>query len=275
MNPFTFSHTSMGTGIAPELDAPGFRPQRGPVTVEEFEKYLPRALAEKPRVESGENKKSKKISNKIYKITDNDVIYTLVTASRGKFKSFYSNKKTANAVTDPNRSSATGMLSKHDIPQNPENASGDLSENPDIRFSLADYSEEEQPDSIDILRPFVGTDINRKEELYRNYLKGKAIHIPDEDADAFFRMAVRENKNEALRSSGMKRRKLSEPDKRSITKPIAKISRTMTLLPYRNKTAETPVNPEFPPSAGVGFYMKITLQLWAFPQAKQVFLHSR
>ena len=130
------------------------------------------------------------------------------------------------------------MLPKHNIPQNPENASGDLLENPDIRFSIADYSEEEQQDYIDILRPFVGTDINMRENLYRNYLKEKGVHIPDEDADAFFRMAVRENKNEALRSSGMKRRKLSEPDKRSITKTIAKISRTMTLFPYRNKTAE-------------------------------------
>ena len=76
----------------------------------------------------------------------------------------------------------------------------------EVRFSIVDYSEEEQQDYIDILRPFVGTDINRKEELYRNYLKEKGVHIPDEDADAFFRMAVRENKNEALRN-GMKRRR--------------------------------------------------------------------
>ena len=182
------------------LDAPGFTPRRGPVTLEEFEKYLPRALAEKPRVESGKNKKNKKISNKIYKITDNDVIYTLVTASRGEFKSFYSNKKTANAVTDPNRSSATGMLPKHNISQNPENASGDLSDGSDIsdvsdelRFSLEEYSESEQDDIVAVLQPFVGRNIDMEPEKYREYLRSKGIQIPDQDADIFFRMAVMAN----------------------------------------------------------------------------------
>ena len=182
------------------LDAPGFTPRRGPVTLEEFEKYLPRALAEKPRVESGKNKKNKKISNKIYKITDNDVIYTLVTASRGEFKSFYSNKKTANAVTDPNRSSATGMLPKHNISQNPENASGNLSDESDmpdvsdkLRFSLEEYSESEQEDIVAVLQPFVGRNIDMEPEKYREYLISKGIQIPDEDADVFFRMAVLAN----------------------------------------------------------------------------------
>ena len=36
---------------------------------------------------------SRKSSNKIYKITDNDVTYTLITASRDELRSFYSNKK--------------------------------------------------------------------------------------------------------------------------------------------------------------------------------------
>ena len=81
--------------------------------------------------------KSRKSSNKIYKITDNDVTYTLITASRGELRSFYSNKKTANAVTDPNRSSATGMLSKNNI----ENASqtdgnGQKRTETDGRFAL-------------------------------------------------------------------------------------------------------------------------------------------
>ena len=85
--------------------------------------------------------KSRKSSNKIYEITDNDVTYTLITASRGGLRSLYSNKKTANAVTDPNRSSATGMLSKNNIPQLSENASqtdgnGQKRTETDGRFAL-------------------------------------------------------------------------------------------------------------------------------------------
>ena len=87
--------------------------------IEDIEKFLPLALAQEAKIEKRKNKKGKITSNKIYKIAKNGVVYTLVTASRGEFRSFYSNKKAANAVTDPNRSSATGMLSKNNI----ENAS--------------------------------------------------------------------------------------------------------------------------------------------------------
>ena len=106
------------------LEAPGFNPQRGVVTIEEIEKFLPLALAQEAKIEKRKNKKGKITSNKIYKIAENGVTYTLVTASRGEFRSFYSNKKAANAVTDPNRSSATGMLHNDNIPQLSENANG-------------------------------------------------------------------------------------------------------------------------------------------------------
>ena len=105
------------------LEAPGFNPQRGGVTIEDIEKFLPLALAQEAKIEKRKNKKGKITSNKIYKIAENGVIYTLVTASRGEFRSFYSNKKAANAVTDPNRSSATGMLHNDNIPQISENTS--------------------------------------------------------------------------------------------------------------------------------------------------------
>ena len=116
------------------LNAPGFHPRRGPVTLEEIEKYLPLALAQEPKIETKKNKKGKRSSNKIYKFTDGKITYTLVTASRGGVRSFYSNKKAANAVTDLDRSSATGMLHDNNIPQNPENAS-DTDNN--LRFFVA------------------------------------------------------------------------------------------------------------------------------------------
>lgn len=65
------------------LNAPGFHPRRGPVTLEEIEKYLPLALAQEPKIETKKNKKGKRSSNKIYKFTDGKITYTLVTASRG------------------------------------------------------------------------------------------------------------------------------------------------------------------------------------------------
>ena len=74
-------------------------------------------------------------------------------------------------------------------------------ENPDIRFALMDYSEEQIQDHVNILKPFVGVNIDMKEEKYRNYLKEKGVDIPDEDADLFFRMAVKENRAEILKAS--------------------------------------------------------------------------
>ncbi len=74
-------------------------------------------------------------------------------------------------------------------------------ENPDIRFALMDYSEEQIQDHVNILKPFVGVNIDMKEELYREYLKEKGVDIPDEDADLFFRMAVKENRAEILKAS--------------------------------------------------------------------------
>ena len=83
------------------------------------------------------------------------------------------------------------------IPQNPENASGDLPDKSDVsdelRFSLADYDEQTQDDIIAILRPFVRQNIDMEPERYIAYLKEKNVNIPDEDAAVFFRIAVIEN----------------------------------------------------------------------------------
>jgi len=106
------------------LDAEGFKPSKGPVTPEEVERFLPLALAQIPVVETKNNRRGKKQRNKIYKITENGITYTLVTASRGEFRSFYSNKKVnkRRKFAQPG-ASATGMLTSDNISQNPENAS--------------------------------------------------------------------------------------------------------------------------------------------------------
>ena len=105
------------------LDAEGFKPSKGPVTPEEVEEYLPLALAQTPYVETKNNRRGKKQRNKIYKITENGIRYTLVTASRGEFRSFYSNKKVNKRRKFAQQgASATGMLTNDNISQNPENA---------------------------------------------------------------------------------------------------------------------------------------------------------
>ena len=66
-------------------------------------------------------------------------------------------------------------------------------ENPDIRFSLEEYSESEQDDIVAVLQVFVGRNMDMEPEKYREYLRSKGIQIPDQDADIFFRMAVMAN----------------------------------------------------------------------------------
>lgn len=79
-------------------------------------------------------------------------------------------------------------------------------ENPDIRFSLEEYSESDQNDIVAVLRPFVGKNIDMDPEKYRNYLKQNGIILPDQDADLFFRLAVMEN-SKAARERGIRARK--------------------------------------------------------------------
>ena len=199
------------------LEAPGFNPQRGGVTIEDIEKFLPLALAQEAKIEKRKNKKGKITSNKIYKIAENGVIYTLVTASRGEFRSFYSNKKAANAVTDPNRSSATGMLHNDNIPQLSENANGteengrerigtDGADGADgLRFSIAEYSEDEQRDIVDILKPFTGSILDKNPEDYAAYLREHGVDIPEKDAYRFAQEAARQKMKQARKAADKRR----------------------------------------------------------------------
>ena len=51
------------------LYAPGFNPSKGPVTLEEIEKYLPLALEQTPTPSETKNKRKRKVTNKKYRIT--------------------------------------------------------------------------------------------------------------------------------------------------------------------------------------------------------------
>ena len=144
------------------LNEPGFKPQRGVVTFEEIEKFLPIVLAQEPKVEKKKNKKNKKRLYYVYKYSVGEVTYTLVTASRGGFRSFYSNKKATNAVTDTGVSSATGMLPRRNIPQNAENANTDLNglERTDtdgngVRHSVRDDLDPETRAMIELFIPII------------------------------------------------------------------------------------------------------------------------
>ena len=62
-------------------------------------------------------------------------------------------------------------------------------------------------DYIAILRPFVGTDLDMSPEKYRSYLRERGIEIADEDADLFFRYAVKINRAEAQKAAIARNRK--------------------------------------------------------------------
>ena len=79
---------------------------------------------------------------------------------------FYSDRKSDTGAHDV----SSGIITDSDdnISQNPENASGDLSDGADksdvsdeLRFSLADYDEQTQDDIIAILTPYIGTVVDK------------------------------------------------------------------------------------------------------------------
>ena len=76
-----------------------------------------------------------------------------------------------------------------------------------IRFSLAEYSDEDQRDIVAILRPFVGMTVERDAEDYQRYLERMGVDIPAKDALGFAVEARYSNTAEAIRRSKEKRDK--------------------------------------------------------------------
>ena len=112
------------------------------------------------------------VTGDIYRIEINPVITGKANHIRSVFKITADNyneiklepprvlQPSSTALPGDGRKTMTITNFMDNIPQNPENASGDLPEKSDVsdelRFSLADYDEQTQDDIIAILRPFAG-----------------------------------------------------------------------------------------------------------------------
>lgn len=207
------------------LDAPGMKPLKGFVTVEEVEKYLPLALAQKPKNDSKRNKRNRKKTNKKYQITDNNVRYTLTTSLKGDFRSFYSNKKTPSEVNSQKAGYASSSELTNTIQQKTENANNlrfsvdvtdgnglerTLTDGRDLRFLLSEYSEEEHDLIVAVLKPFVGFNLNRTDEEYQEYLRKKGVAVSKGDAHAFAVTAMRSNITDYNQRNAAKRKAARE-----------------------------------------------------------------
>ena len=63
---------------------------------------------------------------------------------------------------------------------------------PDVRFSLADYSTDDQNDIVAILKPFVGRNAFGTADEYASYLREHGVDIPEKDAFLFAKIAARQ-----------------------------------------------------------------------------------
>lgn len=97
-----------------------------------------------------------------------------------------------------------------------EKSSGQENENvPDIRFSLAQYSEVDRHDIVAIIRPHVGTAVDKNPEDYAKYLAGKGVNIPVKDAWEFALEASRRNMADARKRAAKRRGDSETPEKPS------------------------------------------------------------
>ncbi|MBS1369738.1 MAG: hypothetical protein HPZ91_07245 [Lentisphaeria bacterium] len=82
---------------------------------------------------------------------------------------------------------------------------GENQENPDIRYSLSEYSEADRNDIIAMLKPYAGIVLDRDGADYAKYLAAKGVDISATDARMFALEATRENMK-AAREKATKRR---------------------------------------------------------------------
>ena len=115
------------------LNALGFKPQRGPVTLEEIQKYLPEVLKQKPIHSKKKIKKNRSKTDLKYETVINGVRYRLVTKYNGLFENFYSNKKGVGDVNSQKAGSAS-IQRNNILSQNPEKSSENSEK---MRFSIA------------------------------------------------------------------------------------------------------------------------------------------
>ena len=72
-------------------------------------------------------------------------------------------------------------------------------------FSIAEYSEEEQRDIVDVLKPFTGSIVDKSPEEYAAYLKDKGVEIPADDAFRFAQEAARQKFRQARKAADQRR----------------------------------------------------------------------
>ena len=74
-----------------------------------------------------------------------------------------------------------------------------------LRFSISEYSAEEQRDYVDILKPFTGTVEDKNPEDYAAYLKEHGVDIPEKDAFRFAQKAARQKMAPAREAAAQRR----------------------------------------------------------------------
>ena len=75
---------------------------------------------------------------------------------------------------------------------------------PDVRFSLADYSTDDQNDIVAILKPFVGRNAFGTADEYASYLREHGVDIPEKDAFLFAKIAARQFSSEIAKRNAQK-----------------------------------------------------------------------
>ena len=76
----------------------------------------------------------------------------------------------------------------------------------DLRFLLSEYSEEEHDLIVDVLKLFVGFNLNRTDEEYQEYLRKKGVAVSKGDAHAFAVTAMRSNITDYNQRNAAKRK---------------------------------------------------------------------
>lgn len=81
-------------------------------------------------------------------------------------------------------------------------------ENPDIRYSLSDYSEADRFDLIKAIKPYVGRSMNKSDADYLKFFKDKNLPVYTEaDAHEIAATAMYENRSDSRRAAAQKRDK--------------------------------------------------------------------
>ena len=81
-------------------------------------------------------------------------------------------------------------------------------ENPDIRYSLSDYSEADRFDLIKAIKPYVGRSMNKSDADYLKFFKDKNLPVYTEaDAHEIAATAMYENRSDRRRAAAQKRDK--------------------------------------------------------------------